>query len=42
MARVANVPFLLWIPHTFAHVALTAWALAMAGLLRRLWRAFRS
>ena len=40
VARVADVPFLLWIPHVFAYVALSAWALAAAGLLRRLWRLF--
>jgi tellurite resistance protein TehA-like permease len=37
VARVANVPFLLWIPHAFAYIALTAWLLAAVGLVRQLW-----
>lgn len=38
LARVMNLPFLLWIPHVSVYIALAAWSLASLGLLRRLWR----
>jgi tellurite resistance protein TehA-like permease len=41
VAHVTRLSFLLWIPHAFAYVALFAWILASAGLVRRLWMVVR-
>jgi tellurite resistance protein TehA-like permease len=41
VAGMVGTPSLLWIPHVFVYVALSAWALAGAGLLGRLWRLLR-
>ena len=42
MARVMNLDFLLPVPRAFISVALTAWTLAFAGMLRALLRFFRN
>jgi hypothetical protein len=36
LAEAIDAPFLLAIPRTFVYVALAAWTLTMAGLLRTL------
>lgn len=36
LAQALETPFLFWIPHLFAYVALLAWALAFTGLVRAL------
>jgi tellurite resistance protein TehA-like permease len=41
MAHALDAPELLWIPPTFAAVALAAWTLAFLGLLRHLARSLR-
>lgn len=38
VAGTLGLPALLWIPHVFVYVALTAWTLAAAGLVKRLIR----
>ncbi len=38
MARAMELDFLLFIPRVFVYVALTAWAITFAALLRSLWR----
>lgn len=38
LAQALGLPFLFVVSHVFAYIALTAWGLAFAGLLRRMWR----
>ena len=33
LAQALEVPFLLWIPHSFVYIAITAWMATFAGLL---------
>src|SRR5262249_40032758 len=33
LAQALNLPFLLWIPHSFVYVAIVAWVATFAGLL---------
>ena len=33
LAQALDLPFLLWIPHYFVYLAVTAWMAAFAGLL---------
>ncbi len=42
VSQALEVPFLMWIPHVFVYVAVAAWTLTFAGLVRRLWPRGRS
>ena len=33
LAQALDLPFLLWIPHSFVYVAITAWLATFAGLV---------
>jgi tellurite resistance protein TehA-like permease len=41
VARVMDVPFLLWIPRAFVAVAVAAWTLTAIGLARTIWKGIR-